>query len=113
MTMNRHQRRKLSRHAKPEEILPGGHGPIVNEIRDRMIAVMDVLRKGFPGCDITLFISERNAPAGENRDPRFNYISTADRRDMLAVLEAFVAKHRAEGAKLDAIADEPPTGSKQ
>ena len=62
---------------------------------------------------MTLFIAEAEAPAGENRDPRFNYASTANREDMIAVLEAFVLKQRSAAAKLDKIADEPPTEMKQ
>lgn len=108
--MNRHERRKLSRDARPEEIFGGRHGPIQTEIRDQMNAVAAALQQGFPGYDITLFVAEREA---DGRLPRFNYISTADRRDMLAVLKAFVLKNDAEAAALDKINDAPPTDIKQ
>ena len=112
--MNRHERRKLARHATTkDEIFPGRHGPMQPEIADVMVRVMDALKEGFPNHDITLFISERDVPEGEDRLPRFNYASTGEREDMLAVLEAFVAKHREEGAALDKIAETPPTETRQ
>lgn len=112
--MNRHDRRKLSRDATTEEIFPGEtHAPIQTVVRENMLAVMDVLKKAFPKHDVTLFIAERDVPAGEKRLPRFNYASTAERADMLAVLRAFIAKHEASAAKVDKIADEPPTASRQ
>lgn len=106
--MNRRERRKLSRHATNEEIFPGGHGPIQSDIRERMLAVMEALRQGFPGFDITLFVAER-VPSEGRTEPRFNYASTAEREDMYAVLRAFLAKNQVLGDKLDRIADAPPT----
>lgn len=47
------------------------------------------------------------------RLPRFNYISTADREDMLAVLEAFIAKNRRDGSILDRINNPPASQMKQ
>jgi glycerol-3-phosphate responsive antiterminator len=110
--MNRHQRRKLSRHATNDEIFPGGHAPIQSSARDKMLAIMQVLKDTLPGFEITLFIAERKASEGRT-EPRFNYASTAAREDMYAVLRAFLAKNEAIGATLDQIADAPPTDSKQ
>lgn len=113
--MNRHERRKaakLSRDATPDEIFPDGHSPIPGETAPKMTAVLEALLQGFPGCDVTLFVAERAATEGREL-PRFNYISSAERPDMLAVLKAFVAKNEVEGAALDKINDAPPTGSVQ
>lgn len=115
--MNRHdkrKRRKLARHGTPDEIFPPSqpHGPIQPEIHERMNKVADALRLAFPGCDITLFVAERDATAGR-KYPRFNYISTAAREDMVAVLKAFVAKNNAEAGKVDKIMDPPPTRTRQ
>jgi hypothetical protein len=111
--MNRHQRRrdqKLSRDASPDEIFPAGHGPVQRSVVDLMTAALDGLRKALgPNYHVTLFVAERVPPAEEARLPRFNYMSTGHREDMLAVLEAFVAKNRAAAPKLDRIADDPPT----
>jgi hypothetical protein len=119
--MNRSARRKaraegrLARDAKPEEIFPDDrHGPIQPEAYDTMNKVAHALKAIFgDNYDITLFVAERQPPAGQDRAPRFNYISTAAREDMVAVLEAFVAKHKGAWLKLDKIADEPPTGRAQ
>ena len=114
--MNRHERRKrqkLSRHATKDEIFPGRHGPVQPQVVDQMMRVMDALQEGFPGYNITLFIAERDVPEGEDRLPRFNYASTGEREDMLAVLEAFIAKNREEGAAVDKIAEAPPTDTRQ
>lgn len=112
--MNRHDRRKaakLSRDATPDEIMPPGerHAPIVPEAREQMLGVMQALKQTFgERYDITLFIAERQ-PQGGRDLPRFNYASTADRADMVAVLEAFVQRQKEQGAKLDRIADVPPS----
>lgn len=119
--MNRKQRReqqsrnaKLARDAKPGEIFPQNHGPVQSNLVDTMTSVVRMLKHhlGF-NYDVTLFVAERLAPDSEQRLPRFNYISTAARPDMIAVLDAFAAKQKAEGAKLDKIEDEPPTGARQ
>lgn len=116
--MNRHDRRKsqkLSRDATPDEIFPDGrHAPIQPEIHELMNKVAGALKDTFgPNYDITLFVAERTPPAGVDRLPRFNYISTAERPDMLAVLKAFIEKNEATAAKVDKIADEPPTSTPQ
>jgi hypothetical protein len=115
--MNRHQRRrgeKLARDAGPDDIFPAGHGPVQRGVVDIMTAAVDDLRKHLgPNFDVTLFVAERLPPADEDRLPRFNYMSTACREDMLAVLDAFVLKNREVGEKVDKIADKPPTDAKQ
>lgn len=99
------QKRKLSRHATDDEIFPGRHGPAQADAAGKMTVVMDVLKDLFgPNYDLTLFVAEKTA---EGRDPRFNYISTAAREDMYAVLRAFLAKNSAIGAVLDKINDSP------
>lgn len=106
--------RKRARDATPDEIFSGPHGPLQASIADVLPRVMDELRRVFPGYELTLFVAE---PAGigsaEDRLPRFNYISTAARPDMLAVLKAFVAKNEAAAPKLDRFEDAPPTETRQ
>lgn len=111
--MGEAKRRKLSRDASPEEIL-GGHGPVQDKAAHLMRAMLKACQQAFPGYAITVFVSEPEAVAdAEGRDPRFNYASTADRRDMIAVLKAFIARNE-EMEKIDAAAAaEPPTGSRQ
>jgi len=115
--MNRRERRakrKLARDATPAEIFPADHGPVQSGLVDLMKATIDALREHLgSNFDVTLFVAERAPPADEPRLPRFNYISTACREDMLAVLEAFAAKNRQAATKLDKINDEPPTGVRQ
>jgi hypothetical protein len=115
--MNRHQRRsrqKLSRDASPDEIMPGTHGPVQSGIVELMRTVVDVLREEIgTNYDVTLFVAERNPPDGADRLPRFNYMSTACQEDMIAVLDAFVIKHREAAPKIDRINDEPPSEAKQ
>lgn len=113
--MNRHDRRKarkLARDGTPDEIFPPDHphSGIQPTIRDAMLEAMKILRDGFPGYGVTLFLNERVAV---DRLPRFNYASTENREDMLATLEAFIAKHRANAPKLDKIEDAPPTAVRQ
>lgn len=111
--MNRHERRKLSRHATNDEIFPEKHGPVQPEIASQMTATLKALKAIYgDNYEITLFIAERKATADRAR-PRFNYGSTAARRDMYAVLRAFLAKNEALGDALDKIEDEPPTGQRQ
>lgn len=109
--MNRHQRRKLSRHATDDKIMDGNHGPVQQSISSTMATVMQALEKSFPGYEITLFLAEKEGANGQL--PRFNYASTADRRDMYAVLRAFLTKNQAIAEKLDKIEEAPPTESRQ
>ena len=115
--MNRKQRRadrKRSRDATPGEIFPGEHGPVQTSLQELMPGLLRIIQRHLgPNFSVTLFIAENEPPKGENRDPRFNYASTACREDMIAVLEAFILKQRSAGAKLDKIADEPPTETRQ
>lgn len=109
--MNRQQRRKLSRHATNDEIFPDGHKPIPTDTASVMTAVMKMLQDFFPGFEITMFLAEKQGKAG--RAPRFNYMSTAAREDMYAVLRAWLAKNEAIAEKLDKIDDAPPTERRQ
>lgn len=95
---------KRSRDAKPHEIFPDGHGPTNLPGRgDVMTNVLKTLRELMPGWDFTLFAFEPPAQAkAAGRLPRFNYGSTVERADMLAVLNAFILKNSdpAEYARL-------------
>lgn len=113
--MNRHDRRaakRMSRDATPDEIFPGGAKPIPVKTADVMTAVMEKLEEFFPGFHITMFLAEKEPSEGREL-PRFNYMSTAERPDMIAVLKAFIAKEAIEGPKLERIKDDPPTGAVQ
>ncbi|KGT73663.1 hypothetical protein MA20_42670 [Bradyrhizobium japonicum] len=106
--------RKSARDAKPGEIFPERHGPIQATLAGTMQAAVEVLRERLgSNFDVTLFVAERLPSDGSDRLPRFNYISTAARPDMIAVLKAFIEKQAVEGPKLDKIEDEPPTESRQ
>lgn len=126
--MNRRDRRKaakldrakpkLSRDATPEEVfpddLPGrGHAPIQSAVVDVMRLVVDTLRQQLPGFEVTLFVAESHELTKGKRLPRFNYMSSAEREDMLAVLKAFIAKNERDGSVLDRINNPPPTGRVQ
>lgn len=119
--MNRRARRavnsqgkKPSRDATREEILPAGHGPVQQGLVDTMTNVVKILSSHLgENYDVTLFVAERLPADGADRLPRFNYISTAARPDMIAVLDAFAAKQKEIGPTLDKIDDAPPTGTAQ
>jgi len=52
-------------------------------------------QKMWPGSELTVFVFEPPKTAKEQgRLPRFNYASTVERADMLAVLEAFIDKQK-------------------
>lgn len=119
--MNRQQRRaadtrarKLARDASGVEIFPATHGPVQSNLVDLMRAAVDALREQLgKNFDVTLFVAERLPADGSDRLPRFNYMSTAARKDMVAVLKAFAEKNAAIGPKLDKIDETPPTGVAQ
>lgn len=87
---------KRSRDAKPDEIFPGSHGPVnMPGHGDVMTNLLKALRDLMPGWDFTLFAFEPPAQAkAAGRLPRFNYGSTVERADMLAVLDAFILKNK-------------------
>lgn len=101
--MNRHARRaeaKRSRDATPEEIFPGGHEPVrgLENVGkgDVMTNLLKALQELMPGWEFTLFMFEPpKQAAAAGRLPAFNYGSTVDRADMLAVLKAFIMKNEA------------------
>jgi hypothetical protein len=105
-------KRRRASETPVESIFPGEHGPVQPEIADLLRKVVDALQKGFPGHGITLFLNEKEPSAGRTL-PRFNYVSTEDRADMIAVLKAFIAKTEDAWAKVEKIADDPPTEVRQ
>jgi hypothetical protein len=105
--------RKRASETPQARIFPGAHGPLQSNAAAIMRAVMQAIQETYPGWEITLFLAEKYAPAGAQRLPRFNYASTAARADMVAVLEAFIAKNKAEAPKLNRISDDPPTETRQ
>lgn len=58
-------------------------------MQETMRALVDL----FPGCAITLLISPFNAPEGA----RTNYVSNANRADMLVALKEIVARFEGRG----------------
>lgn len=86
-------RKKLARDARPEEnIIPGSHGPVQPEVAEFLRKALDTFKRHLPGFDFTLFVMERPEHAG-TRAPRFNYGSTVERPDMVALLKAFIAQN--------------------
>lgn len=107
---------KQSRDARPDEILQGDHGPVnMPGQGDVMTNILNTLRELMPGWEFALFAFEPPADAKENqRLPRFNYGSTVERPDMLAVLDAFILKNKdpaeyARQAKLDELRQQQTT----
>lgn len=86
---------KLSRNARPDEIFPGQHGPANLPGKGDVITnLLSALRELMPGWDFTLFAFEPPSQAArDGRLPRFNYGSTVERADMIAVLKAFILKN--------------------
>lgn len=122
MAANRRERRavaarerKLSRDAASDEIFPPGepHGPVQPAAESLMRALLRFAREHLPDYEVTIFLAERAEAAGAGRLPRFNYGSTADRADMVAVLRAFVERHQADAATLDKIHEPPPSSRRQ
>ncbi len=85
-------KRKLARNASDEEnSIPGSHGPASEKSQHIMVAIMQTLKEVYPECDCSIFVFEK-APAGSDRNDRYNYASTVERADMNAVLRAFLAR---------------------
>ena len=72
----------------------------MSDAAEAMQKTMQALVNLFPNCAITLLIAPTNAPEGA----RTNYVSNANRADMLSALKEIVA--RFEGRAHDA----PETG---
>lgn len=115
--MNRRDRRaqaakgkKFAADATDDEIFPGSHGPVQPQVQPLMQVALEELGALLPGYDFTLFAAQKPAEGGPF--PRFNYMSTASRDDMFAVLRAFLAKNSGIAEKLDRIKDAPPSGAR-
>jgi hypothetical protein len=61
--------------------------PIEQAHRDAMEAIMKALAELFPGMGITLMIFDLGDKG------RMNYVSNADRADMLIAMKEFIARH--------------------
>lgn len=92
--MGEERRRKLARDASPEEnAIPGSHGPAQDEAQRLMCALLDAFQESLPGWNFALFMIEPEERArAEGRLPRFNYGSTVARPDMIAILNAWLAR---------------------
>lgn len=69
------------------------HEPIEDAHRERMNKLGAHLTGMFPGMGFCLLVF----PFGDN-DGRMNYISNAERDDMVTALEEFIAKHKLNAA---------------
>ena len=106
--MGEEKRRKLARHASPEEnAIPGSHGPAQDEAQRLMRALLDTFRESLPGWNFALFMIEPEARAqAEGRMPRFNYGATVARPDMIAILKAWLTRQAEMEAIDKAMAEE-------
>jgi hypothetical protein len=74
------------------------HGPIESKFRDDMNEVAKLLNMALHGAGFCLLVFDRNTAEG-----RMNYISNANRDDMLTALKEFVAN--AEGRMMKEVRD--------
>lgn len=105
---------KLSRNATGDEIFPGKHKPLNKGADVLLETIMRALKAGY-GDDylFTVFVDERHPRPGM-KEKRFNYASTADRRDMIAVMKAFIERHGGpEGQTLEQFMNSQVGGRKQ
>lgn len=107
---------KSARSTRRDKILQGAHGPAnLPGAGDVMTNLLSALRELVPGWEFALFaIEPPDRAKADGRLPRFNYGSTVERADMLAVLEAFILKNKdpakyASLAKLDEFASNQQT----
>lgn len=76
--------RKRARDASDaENSIPGSHAPASPRSAHIMGSVMKALKDVYPDCNFAMFVFEPPAPGAE---ARYNYASTADRADMVAVI---------------------------
>jgi hypothetical protein len=103
-------KRKLARDAGDDlNAIPGTHGPASAKSQHIMVAIMQTVKEVYPDCDCSIFVFEK-APAGSDRNDRYNYASTVDRADMNAVLRAFLARQD-EMARIDGAISKLAEGS--
>lgn len=107
--MGEAKRKNAAQGTDDENSVPGTHGPASEQSTHIMRAVMDVLRQNYPGCQFTMFVFEPPAP-GTKYNGRYNYASTVDREDMLAVMRSFIARAD-EMAAIDEAIRRPSEGS--
>lgn len=73
-----------------------GHQPIVDEHRKAMNDVARLLDGIFAGYGFTLLVFEFED--GEGKQGRMNYISNAERDDMIIAMKEFIANHEGRTA---------------
>lgn len=64
----------------------------VAAIKAEMLALARKTEDQFPGANITIIISEPGCAASD--DPAFNYATTADAADVMAVLRKLLAENQ-------------------
>jgi hypothetical protein len=79
---------------------PGPHTELPAD-KKKMISVIEAIKEVFPRCHVTLFIADIEGKDG--LPPRFNYASTANRDDMVAVLKAFIERQENEKLKISLV----------
>jgi hypothetical protein len=78
--------KKRAKHATHDEnAIPGTHADASEKSSHIMRAIIQAVVDTFPGTLVAVVVMEKDSD-------RFNYASNADRKDMIAVLEA--AAHR-------------------
>lgn len=92
--MGEQKRRKFAAEASDDEnAVPGTHGPIQDEARRLMVALLDTVRESLPGWNFALFMFEPEERArADGRLPRLNYGASVKRADMAAYLRAWLAR---------------------
>lgn len=93
-----------------EDQKKSGHSPNTFATAAVLQSTMKGLTKIFPLCHITLLVAPYSADG--TRAP-VNYVSTADRDDMIAVMQEFVDRQNEIPAELSKINDEPPSETQQ
>ena len=116
--MNRKERRaaaKLARDASNEEnLVPGTYKPITEQVADQMRDIINVFEKAFPGHQIALIFG--TPPTEKDPMGRANFASNCDRRDMIAIMKAYIARAEDPSSSLAKTENfynqEPPTDAK-
>jgi len=107
MSLARKQRRLQKKAGTPRRL----HKPNDSKTASALQATMEALVEFYPGCHVTLLISPMNPETGKH--DQVNYISTANRDEMIAVMKEFIERQDEIPESLSAINDSPPTGTPQ
>lgn len=107
MSLARKMKRAQKKNGTPRRF----HKPNDSKTASALQATMEALVEFYPGCHVTLLISPMNLETGKH--DQVNYISTANRDEMIAVMKEFIARQHEIPENLRAINDQPPTETAQ